>query len=164
MEKLICQDAGLAALDRRMADVFAAAIQAWPADVAAEQRAYQRGWIAGRNECWKDPDPRACTEQSYRTRIVELQIKSGQLVAPKAVGFACTGGKDEPFLATFYNETDPPSAVFTYGDDQVVAFVAPSGSGARYTAANVEYWEHQGEATVQWFGTELKCRPKSSGP
>ena len=110
------------------------------------------------------PDPRACTEQSYRTRIVELQIKSGQLVAPKAVSFACTGGKDDPFLATFYNETDPPSAAFTYGNDQVIAVVAPSGSGARYTAANVEFWEHQGEATVKWFGTELKCRPKSSGP
>jgi len=46
----------------------------------------------------------------------------------------------------------------TYGNDQTIAFVAPSGSGARYTAQNVEFWEHQGEATIDWYGTELRCK------
>jgi len=85
--------------------------------------------IKGRNDCWKADDPRACTELSYRTRIVELQIKSGQLMAPTPVGYVCTGGEAKPFFATFYRQTDPPSAVITYGNDQVIAFVAPSGSG-----------------------------------
>jgi uncharacterized protein len=76
------------------------------------------------------------------------------------VGYVCTGGDGQPFAATFYNETDPPSAVLTHGDDQVIAFVAPSGSGARYEAANVEFWEHQGEASVEWRGKALVCRPQ----
>jgi hypothetical protein len=45
---------------------------------------------------------------SYRTRIVELQIKSGQLVAPTPVGYACTGGGDKPFFVTFYPQTRFP--------------------------------------------------------
>ncbi len=162
IEKLICQEADLAALDRRMAEVYAAAVKAWPANIAAEQRAYQRGWIKGRNDCWKADDPRACSQLSYRTRIVELQVKSGQLTAPTPVGYACTGGEDKPFLVSYYPQTDPPSAVITYGNDQVIAFVARSGSGARYTAANVQFWEHQGEAKVDWFGTSLTCRPRAA--
>jgi uncharacterized protein len=122
--------------------------------------AYQRGWIKGRNDCWKAADPRARAELSYRTRIVELEITSGQLPAATPVGFTCTGGEGKPFVATFYRETDPPSAVLTYGSDQVIAFVAPSGSGARYTAASVEFWEHQAEASLTWFGTTLICRPR----
>jgi len=163
VETLICSDAGLSALDRSMAAVYAAATKAWPAKVAAEQRARQRGWIKGRNECWKADDPRACTEQSYRTRIVELQIQSGQLVAPTPLGYACTGGEDQPFFATFYRETDPPSAVITFGDDQVIAFATPSASGAKYATDGVEFWEKGGEASVGWFGTALTCRPRSAG-
>ncbi|HSC29279.1 MAG TPA: MliC family protein [Vicinamibacterales bacterium] len=162
VETLICKDPALAALDRKMAEVYAAAMKKWPANVASEQRAYQRGWIRGRNDCWKEDDLRACAELSYRTRIVELQIKSGQLTVPAAVGYACTGGEDKPFFATFYKETDPPSAIITYGSDQVIAFAAPSASGAKYSAANMEFWEHQGEASVDWFGTKLTCRPKSA--
>lgn len=103
---------------------------------------------------------RACTELEYRTRIVEIQIKSGQLMAPTSVGYVCKGAESNPFFATFYKETDPPSAVITYGDDQVIAFIAPSGSGAKYAAADVEFWEHHGEATVDWFGTKLRCKTR----
>jgi uncharacterized protein len=162
VESLICKDGELIALDRRMAEIYARALRAWPANIAAEQRAYQRGWIGGRNECWKETDVRACTVLSYRTRMVELQITSGQLVAPPAVAFRCQGVENKPFTATFYRETDPSSAVLTYGDDQVIAFAAPSGSGAQYTAANVAFWDHQGEATVTWFGTKLVCRPAAA--
>lgn len=158
VEQLVCKDAALSALDRKMAQVFAAAVKTWPANIAAEQRAAQRGWVKGRNDCWKEADVRACTEQSYGARIVELQIQSGQFMAPAPVGYACTGGEDKDFLVTFYAETDPKSAVITYGGDQVIALSRPTGSGARYGAANVDFWEHHGEAAVEWFGTKLACR------
>jgi uncharacterized protein len=87
-------------------------------------------------------------------RVAELER------APTPVGFACTGGEDKPLFATFDNETDPPSAVVTYGDERVIAFAAPSASGAKYTAEGVEFWEHQGEATVDWHGTRLRCKPR----
>jgi uncharacterized protein len=158
VEQLICRDAELAALDRRMSSVWAKTVQALPADVAAREKVVQRGWIKGRNDCWKASDLRACVETSYETRLVELQIKVGQLQAPTAAGYLCSQDPGKPFTASFYNDTDPKSAVLTWGNDQVIAFVAMSASGARYTTTDVEFWEHQGEARVSWFGTRLTCK------
>jgi uncharacterized protein len=160
VEELICTDADLATLDRKLAEIWKEALAGWPQEEVAAQRAFQRGWIKGRNDCWKAEDKRRCVEESYRTRIVEIQIQSGQLEVPAVVGFDCPDAEHKPFTVVFYQQTEPPSAVITYGDDQVIAFLAPSGSGARYVAANVEFWEHQGEATVDWFGTQLVCRPR----
>ncbi|MAQ86100.1 MAG: hypothetical protein CMH12_23375 [Maritimibacter sp.] len=77
-EKLVCDDADLAALDRRLTDRFAAAVEvAEGLDVDAEEltktlRAMQRGWISGRDDCWKEPDLRACVETAYLRREAEL--------------------------------------------------------------------------------------------
>jgi hypothetical protein len=35
--------------------------------------------------------------------------------------------------------------------------VRDSGSGARYIAADVELWEHHGEARLQWTGKTYTC-------
>ena len=161
VEQLICNDAGLAALDRRLASTYAKAMQRWPAEEARRQQTLQIGWIRGRNDCWKADNQRACVQEAYQTRLVELQIQGGLVMAPTAMGYSCSGQQHQPVTAAFYNNTDPPSAVITVGNDQVIAMQAPSGSGARYTAANVEFWEHQGTARIQWFGTTLKCRPRT---
>ncbi|EAQ03490.1 hypothetical protein OB2597_02682 [Pseudooceanicola batsensis HTCC2597] len=77
-EKLVCDDPALAALDRRLADRFAAALSVTRGlDTGAKEvednlRATQRGWIKGRDECWKDPDLRACVEAEYLRREAEL--------------------------------------------------------------------------------------------
>lgn len=163
VETLVCKDAELSTLASRMADVYEAAIAKWPDSEAARQRAAQRGWLKNRDECAKSADVRACVLLEYRTRIAELQIHSGLLAAPPSTGWVCTGGPARPFTTAFYEGTDPKSAVLTFGDDQVIAFVAASASGARYTAKMVEFWEHQGEAAVNWFGTMLTCRPLPEG-
>lgn len=86
-EKLICEDAELAALDRRLADRFAAAVEvAEGLDVGAAEatdtlRATQRGWISGRDECWKEPDLRVCVETEYLQREAEL-VAEFMLEAP----------------------------------------------------------------------------------
>jgi uncharacterized protein len=74
------------------------------------------------------------------------------------VGYLCTGFEGQPLTATFYNETEPKSVVITYGNDQVIAFAARAASGARYTATDVDFWEHQGEVTLTWSGTRMVCR------
>ena len=61
IETLICKDPALIALDRKLADVFGAAVKKLPPRVAAEQRTLQRGWITNRNECVDADDLRACT-------------------------------------------------------------------------------------------------------
>ena len=158
VEQLICTDENLAALDQRLARVYTVAVQNSPPGEQANLKVEQRGWIKGRNDCWKAEDVTSCVEESYRTRTVELQIRSGQLSAPAAVGYSCEGHEQAPFFATFYADTKPASVVLTKGDDQVIAFITRSASGARYNAAGVEFWEHQGEAMVNWYGTDLQCR------
>jgi uncharacterized protein len=159
IEAMICKDPALIALDRLLADVYARALKRLPVKIAAEQRNLQRSWIADRNGCADRDDPRACTETTYQMRIVELQIKSGQLKVPKPVAYVCTGGDDQPLSVTFYSETQPQSAVITYGNDQVIAFWARAASGARYATREVDFWEQQGEATLTWRGTRMTCKP-----
>lgn len=162
VEKLICRDQSLARLDQELSEVYDQAIVNIPGTEHTTIRAMQRGWIKGRNDCWKAEDVRACVEASYHTRIVELQITGGLLVVPDYTSLVCNQQQNIPFTTVFYNQTNPPSAVLTWGNDQVIAFIQHSASGARYTAPGVEFWSHQGEATVDWFGTRLLCLPHGS--
>jgi uncharacterized protein len=149
-ERLVCGDAELAALDRQLSARYR---EAKDADPAA-----QRGWAKGRDDCWKAPDARLCVLEAYRTRLVELAIAAPGTVVPKAVEYRCSNNR-EPFTMTYYNDLDPQAAVMTLGNDQAIVFPQPAASGAKYGRVGVEYWEHQGEASVDFFGNKLSCRP-----
>jgi len=97
VEELICQDEGLAALDRKLDEVYKAALAKARDDVPQFLRAEQRGWIKGRNECWKAQGAdtpvfltaswqatsvRECVEGNYKIRTSELQALM-RLVPPK---------------------------------------------------------------------------------
>ena len=164
VEALICADDNLQALDRELARTWALANEAWPAEFATEQRAMQRGWIKGRNDCWKAEDARDCVEFAYKSRLVELSISAGLVEAPGYYGLRCDDGYTAaPFTASFYNDLDPRAVVLTRGNDQVLALSAPTGSGTRYTAPGVEFRSKGDEATVDWFGTALKCTLNPGG-
>ena len=45
-------------------------------------------------------------------------------------------------------------ARFFHDGRTVTAYMARSGSGSRYENANVDYWEHQGEAARRLVRTE----------
>ena len=77
---------------------------------------------------------------------------------PSAIRFDCDTGT--PLFVSYAQPTNAPSALLVYGNRRVTAYIAPSGSGARYAAEGVDFWEHQGEASVEWFGTRLTCRPR----
>ena len=127
------------------------------AKLSAEQqkteKAMQRGWIKGRNECWKESDSRQCVEESYQLRITELQIKGGQLMVPSPVDYQCDG---EIRLSTyFYNEAKRPAAVINLSEgaqqSQVLAFEAPSASGARYEGQNLTLLTKGNEARLERY-------------
>jgi uncharacterized protein len=149
-EKLVCSDAELAALDRRLAARYEEAKDTDPA--------VQRGWAKGRDDCWKQQDLRLCVLEAYRTRLVELAIAAPGVAVPKAVEYRCSNNR-EPFTMTYYNDIDPEAAVMVFGNDQAIVFPQPAASGAKYGRTGVEYWEHQGEASVDFFGNKLSCRP-----
>jgi len=161
-EKLVCSDAGLSALDRTLAAAYAKGMSPssdWPKPDRKASRAAQRAWLAERDRCAKAADPKGCIESAYRRRIAELQIRNGDAgPVPPAVAYRCQGLERQPVTAVYYNGLEPPAAVITVGDRQVIAFIARSGSGARYATAGVELWEHQGEATLKWDGKTYTCK------
>lgn len=163
VEELLCADEALAALDRKLADVYAQAT----ARAANEQppflAAEQRGWIKGRNECWKADDERACVEDSYRRRIAELQARYRLVPARGPFYYACNGDPANEVVVTFF-QTDPPTLIAERGDQTSLMYVALSGSGARYEGRNESFWEHQGQAMVTWgYGSpQMTCARKPS--
>jgi uncharacterized protein len=158
-EKIVCADPALAALDRQLASVYADALAAPGADTNT-LKATQRGWVKGRGDCWKADDKPACVRESYLTRLVELQINSGKVIVPTPVEYACDDAS-KPFTVVFYNDLDPKAAVITWGDDQAIAFPKPSASGIRYGRDGLDFQEHQGVATVDFWGNKLSCKPRS---
>lgn len=149
-EQLICQDAGLAALDNELAALYPKAIANFPPEEQKLEKATQRGWIKGRNECWKEKDLRQCIQSSYETRITELQIKGGQLMVPAPMNYQC--GKELILSAYFYNDAKLPAAVINLGPDaQVLAYSVPTGSGARYQGPNVVFWTKGQEAMLERY-------------
>ncbi|WOQ14126.1 MliC family protein [Aeromonas media] len=160
-EQLVCQDAGLAALDNELAALYPKALSQLSAEQQKTEKAMQRGWIKGRNECWKESDTRQCVEESYQLRITELQIKGGQLRVPNPVDYQCDGGIR---LSTyFYNEAKRPAAVINLSEgaqqSQVLAFEAPSASGARYEGQNLTLLTKGNEARLERYDQAARqCR------
>jgi uncharacterized protein YecT (DUF1311 family) len=75
VEKLICSDPELASLDVELAHLYKALSSQATGQKLKAFRTYQRGWIKGRNDCWKAVavGVLTCVEASYRTRIRELR-------------------------------------------------------------------------------------------
>ncbi len=155
-EQLVCSDYGLAALDNRLAEVYATEL-AKPG-ASKELAARQRGWVKGRDECWKADDKKLCVEEAYRTRIAYLQINSPGAMAATAVEFTCDDNS-KPFTMAYYNDYDDKPAVATLGNDQAIVFPQPAASGTQYGREGIRFREHRGKATVDFYGISLECTP-----
>jgi len=162
IEEMICKDDALAALDRKLAEVYAAASKKAVNEHPPVLKAEQRGWIKGRNECWKNDDKRRCVENEYKQRIAELQAKYRLVSASGPVFYACDGNPSNEVVATFF-QTEPPTLIAERGDQVSLMYLQPSGSGSKYQGPNESFWEHRGEATVTWGynGPEMKCVKKA---
>ncbi|NVK42806.1 MAG: MliC family protein [Oceanospirillaceae bacterium] len=161
IEELVCQEVGLAALDRQLAVVYGQAAKIADNEQPPMLKAEQRGWIKGRNECWKSEDKRACVESEYRHRIAELQARYRLVAGNGPVFFVCDDQPANEVVITYF-ETDPPTLIAERGDSVSLMFRQPSASGAKYEGRNEIFWEHQGEAMVTW-GFEaptMKCKPR----
>jgi len=159
IEQTICQDAELATLDNRLAAVYAAATRKAVDEHPPVLKAEQRGWIKGRNDCWKAPDRRDCVQTQYVQRIAELQARYRLVPGIGPVRYACGGSPADEVVATYF-QTDPPTLIAERGDSTSLMFVQRSGSGARYEGRNTLLWEHQGEALIRWGDSapEMTCR------
>ncbi|NUO76571.1 MAG: hypothetical protein HOQ32_11215 [Lysobacter sp.] len=155
-ETLVCNDADLAALDRQLAKLWAD-MQARP-NAPADEVAQQRGWVKGRDECWKAEDKHRCVRESYQVRIVELNLLRPDVTTPPAVSYDC-GDQGNRLSAVYYNDFEPKAVALTWAGDRAIALQQPSASGTHYAVEGVDFSEHQGAVTLDFFGTSLNCKP-----
>ena len=152
----ICGDPALTALDRKLVDVYAAATKAAGAEQRNRLFAEQQSWLDERRRCTGAQAKADCMKDLYVRRIADLQATFKLVKSRGPFRFPCGKGAND-YMTAQYFETDPPTARFFHDGRTVTAFVARSGSGARYENANVSFWEHQGEAAVVWYGRKMTC-------
>lgn len=162
IQPMVCSDAALAALDRRLAQVYAQALPKARNERLPVLVAEQRGWVKGRDDCWKAEDKRACVEESYVRRIAELQVRYRLLPGRGPVRLACDGDPRNELLVTFF-ATSPPTLEAERGDQVSLMFRQPGGEGVVYVGRNERYEEHPGEFRVQWGYQAPVMRCKAAG-
>lgn len=158
--RLICSDAELAEMDRKVAAAYAQALKKATNERPPVLKAEQRGWIKGRDDCWKASDVRACVVDAYQLRMEELQARYRLVPSRGPVTWACDGNPANQVVVTHF-ETHPPSLMAERGDQTSLMRLQPAASGTRYVGRNESLWEHQGEATVVWGyqAAEMRCVP-----
>jgi len=149
IEAMICADGELSALDRKLSRVYAAACAKAANEHPPRLKAEERGWIKGRNDCWKSDDKRGCVRDEYRRRIAELQARYRLAPGNDPVRFVCDDDPASEVVITFFF-TDPPTLIAERGDSVSLMYLQPSGSGAKYQGRNESFWEHAGEAVITW--------------
>lgn len=159
IEELVCSDAALSALDRKLSAVYAAASKKAHNEHPPVLKAEERGWVKGRDDCWKREDKRQCVEDEYNHRIVELQARYRLVPATGPVRYVCDGDPRNEVLATFF-KTEPPTLIAERGDSRSLMILQPSGSGAKYQGRNESLWEHHGSAEIIWGdgATPMQCQ------
>lgn len=157
-ERLVCGNAQLIDLDHRLQTAYQQALATAGTDTTALTTA-QNSWATQRDACAHHTNPSTCLQEAYQTRLLQLAIADPATTVPPVVDYRCSP-EYSPLTAQFYNQFDPPSAVLNWKGDQLILFVHPSGSGARYGRQSLghwEYWEHQGEVTLDFDGTKFVC-------
>lgn len=137
VEKLICGDTTLVALDLEAARLF---VLARGGDGAARDDVVkaQDDWLGERNDCASSTDIRRCLAEAYVKRISKLRetdpaarrTKGGISIGPFK---ASCEGNSMPLTVTFVN-SNPSYASISGTKETVVLKEALSGSGARFEA------------------------------
>lgn len=171
-EKLICQDAELARLDRLVADRYGAAIDVvkgldtGAVEAETQLRAAQRGWIKGRDDCWKADDLRTCVSESYLRREGEL-VALWMLEEPTGIAFWVCGGNPSNEVVTYFYATELPSIRFERGDSVDAGSLVRTASGAKYEGGFGRSVWIKGDSAIYRDpdpdGSEWDCVSSSSG-
>ena len=159
IEDMICKDAGLSALDRKLAGVYAEASKKAANEHPPVLKAEQRGWVKGRDDCWKSDDKKRCVEDEYELRIAELQTRYRLVSGTGPFRYVCDGDPRNEVTVTFF-ETDPPTLIAERGDSVSLMYLQPGASGARYQGRNETLREHQGDTWITWGydAPEMRCK------
>ena len=159
VEKVICQDPQLAALDHKLAGVFSSAQKKAANEHPPFLQAEQRGWIKGRNDCWKQQNKSKCILDEYINRIAELQARYRLVNAEGPVRFICEENQANEVIITYF-PTEPASLIAERGDQTSFMLLQKDKDGRWYQGRNERIRATGDEALISWGynAPEMKCR------
>ncbi|MGF1692226.1 META domain-containing protein [Photobacterium kagoshimensis] len=164
VENLICHDQALATLDLQMDDLYKQVLPVISEQALATFKASQRGWIKGRNDCWKSDDVYQCVKNSYALQTETLAEKGGLLVNDTPTYYQCTGGVHPALSVRFYQVDNQAKAILHYGLDNELLDATVSASGAKYINDSASFWSHKQTASVQVERDNLSCNLVTEKP
>src|SRR5207253_2986890 len=91
VDEIVCRDAALTSLDRRLVDVYATASKAATSDQKNRLAADQQRWLNERDACAKSSEKSPCTKERYLQRIADLQAQFKLVPSHGPVHFVCNG-------------------------------------------------------------------------
>lgn len=177
VEQQICADPALAALDRQLDAAYQAASAKARGEPAKTLRATQRGWVKGRNDCWKANGQETwitatwtvktvkdCIDAQYRVRTSELQAV-WRLLPPRTVSLACQGNPaNEVIVNTF--ASNPATIRLERGDRTATLWQVGAAADGRFEGQNVALVQQGGGVKLRWLDThtgqtdDLDCKPR----
>lgn len=138
VEQVICDDPGLAALDRELARLYAFALIG--DDMTPERQreliALQRGWIMGRDGCWQADGLIPCVTASYGQRILELKTYYAGATGENGrtsfgpINYLCDAGA--PQLSVVFIDGPVTWAVVSWDDNALMLDGSATDPGNQY--------------------------------
>ena len=154
VQKAICADPDLLALDKAMAAKYAAAVKDLTPAKKTELEAQQRRWATARDACGRNTDVKACATKYYETRTATLDAMAAA-VTPHT--FVCSDKSS--VVVQFVNEPKP-RAIVTHGTSKWTLPQVAAASGARYADDKVSVWNKGQEITFDVGGKPMTCVEK----
>jgi len=164
VEKLVCEDKLLSALDAKMAAVYkeARAKNAKDKSIAAGQV----DWMKRRNKCENDPELYDCVKREYALRLSYLQAKYDMASVAEHSKYKCTmnmhAGEGAPApkvtgVHAMSYETVIPSVKIKIGDDTRVAFLGRVDGALRYAGDGVSLYRDAGQSMIKMSDDVYSC-------
>jgi uncharacterized protein len=177
VEKLVCSDAALASLDRKLDVVYRSAQARAQGPLSRQLREEQRGWAKGRDDCWKANGRetwitatwtvntvRGCVDAQYRLRSAELQAV-WRLLPPRTVAYACQNEAANEVVVNFF-DTEPATLRLERGDRSTTLWRVGDAAAGTYEGQNVSVVHQGDELMLSRLDTntgkteQLRCRAK----
>lgn len=154
IDAMICRSPALSSLDQQMSEVYAAAQAKAVNEHPASLKSEQRGWLKGRDECWKQDDKNQCVTDAYTQRIAELQARYRLIKIADVLTFACNDNPDDELVVSHF-ATQPATLIADYRESLSLMYRQPSADGVQYQGRNESIAFKANEAVVVW-GYEAK--------
>lgn len=161
VEKQVCADPSLAALDRQLDAAYKAALAKAGGKLQATLRAEQRGWVKGRNDCWKATQQtwitatwtvdtvKGCIDAQYRLRTSELQAV-WQLLPARKLFYTCQNQPAHELIASFF-ASNPATIRLERGDRTKTLWQVGAQQAGLYEGQNVSLKDQGTAVQVEWL-------------